>query len=120
MEPLRSTHSHDERRTVAVFDPEGKLADTDRQPHVAAIIRVERDVHIRNAQTGLLRHSAETVFYVANMPVTAARAAETVRAHWKIRIPPVTAGTPPWARTVRASAPTPACLPACAALPSTS
>ena len=88
--PLGSAHSHDkgrnrdERRTVAVFDPADTLADTDWHPHVAAIIRVERDVYTRNAKIGLLRHSAETAFYVANAPVTATRAAEAVRAHWRI------------------------------------
>ena len=60
------------------------LADTDWHPHVAAIIRVERQVYTRNAKTGLLRHSAETAFYVANTPVTAARAAEAIRAHWRV------------------------------------
>jgi len=32
----------------------------------------------------LLRHAAETAFYVSNRPVTATRAAEAIRAHWKI------------------------------------
>ncbi len=88
--PLGSVHSHDkgrnrdERRTVTVFDPNGMLAETGWHPYVAAIIRVERDVYTRNAKTGLLRHSAETAFYVANTPVTAARAAEAIRAHWRI------------------------------------
>jgi len=88
--PLGSACSHDrgrnrdERRTVTVVDPAGKLADTDWHPYVAAIIRVERDVYTRNAKTGLLRHSSETAFYVANTPVTATRAAEAVRAHWRI------------------------------------
>jgi hypothetical protein len=88
--PLGSAHSHDkgrnrdERRTVTVFDPNGMLADTDWHRHVTTVIQVERDVYTRNAKTGLLRHSAETAFYVSNTPVTAARAAEAVRAHWKI------------------------------------
>jgi len=88
--PLGSARSHnkgrnrDERRTVTVFDPNGMLADTDRHPHVAAIIQVERCVYTRNAKTGLLRHSAETAFYVANTPMTAACAAEAIRAHWRI------------------------------------
>ena len=88
--PLGSTCSHnkgrnrDERRTVTVFDPTNKLADTDWHPHVVAIIRVERSVYTRNAATGLLRHSAETAFYVSNTPVIATRAAEAIRAHWKI------------------------------------
>ncbi len=87
---LGSVHSHnkgrnrDERRTVTVFDPANKLAETDWHPHVAAIIRVKRDVYIRNANTGLLRHSAETAFYVSNTPVTATRAAEAIRAHRRI------------------------------------
>ncbi len=90
MAPLgaaRSRHkgrNRDERRTVTVFDPSDSLVDTDWHPHVAVIIRVERDVYTRNAKTGLLRHSSETAFYVANTPVTAARAADAVRAHWKI------------------------------------
>jgi hypothetical protein len=60
--PLGSVRSRDkgrnrdESRTVTVFDPAGKLADTDWHPHVAAIIRVEREVFTRNARTGLLRH----------------------------------------------------------------
>jgi len=88
--PLGSACSHnkgrirDERRTVTVFDPANKLADTDWHPHVAAIIQVERCVYTRNAKTRLLRHSAETAFCVSNTPVTAARAAEAIRAHWKI------------------------------------
>ena len=88
--PLGSTRSHDkgrnrdERRTVAVFDPADELADADWQPHVAAIIRVERRVYTPNTATGLLRHSAEIAFYVSNIPLTAARAAEAIRAHWRI------------------------------------
>jgi len=88
--PIRSAHSHDkdrnrdERRTVTVSDPTDKLADTDWTPHVAAVIQIECDVHTRNAKTGLLRHSAETAFYVANTRVTAAHAAEAIRAYWKI------------------------------------
>jgi predicted transposase YbfD/YdcC len=88
--PLGSAHSHDkgrnrdESRTVAVFDPADKLADTDWHSHVAAIIRVARDVFTRDAKTGLLRHSTETAFYISNTLITATRAAEAVRAHWAI------------------------------------
>ncbi len=52
--------------------------------HVSAIIRVERLVYTRSAKTGLLHHSAETAFYVANRPATAARAADAICTHWKI------------------------------------
>jgi len=88
--PLGSARSHnkgrnrDERRTVTVFDPAERLADTDWHSHVAAIIRVERTIFTRSAKTGLLRHSADTAFYVSNAPLPAARAAEAIRAHWAI------------------------------------
>ena len=88
--PHGSAHTHDkgrnrdERRTVTVFDPADRLADTDWHSYVAAIIRVERRVYTRNAKTGLLRHAAETAFYVSNTPMTAACAAEAIRAHWRI------------------------------------
>ena len=88
--PLGSTHSRDfgrnrdERRTVTVLDPADILSDTDWHPHVAAIIRVEREVFTRSSKTGLLHRSAETAFYVCNMPITAPRAAEAIRAHWRI------------------------------------
>jgi hypothetical protein len=88
--PLASADSHDkgrnrdERRSVSLFDPAGKLADTDWHPHVATIIRVEREVFTRNSKTGLLHHASETAFYVSNTTLTAARAAEAIRAHWRI------------------------------------
>jgi len=87
---LTSVRSHDkgrnrdESRTVTVFHPAGQLAGTDWYPHVAAIVRVEREVFTRNARTGLLRHATETAFYVSNTPVAAARAAQAIRAHWRI------------------------------------
>ena len=87
---LSSAYSRDqgrnrfEHRTVDVFDPARSLAGTDWHPHVAAIIQVKREVFTRNAATGMLRRSAETAFYISNTPLTAARAAQTVRAHWKV------------------------------------
>lgn len=60
------------------------MADTDWHLHVAAIIRVEREVFSRNAATGLLRHASETAFYVANTPLAATRAAAAIRAHWRV------------------------------------
>jgi hypothetical protein len=69
---------------VSVFDPTDKLADTDWQSHVAAIVRVEREVYTRDTKTGLLRHAAETAFYISNKPITAPRAASAIRDHWRI------------------------------------
>ena len=89
-EPLSSHHSHDkargrdESRTVTVFDPAGKLDDSDWKPHVSAIIRVERVVYSRSSRTGLLSGAMETAFYVSNKPLDATRAAQAIRAHWGI------------------------------------
>ena len=88
--PLTSADSHDtgrnrdERRRVTVFDPAGRLAGTDWQHHVAAIIQVERTAFTRNSKTGFLHRSAEIAFYISNAPLTATRAAEAIRAHWKV------------------------------------
>jgi hypothetical protein len=86
-----SAHHDDQRgrsrfesRTVAVFDPGETLAGTDWKPHVVAIVRVERLVYTRAARTGLLNSTRETAFYVSNQPITADRAAEAIRAHWRI------------------------------------
>jgi len=76
--------NRDESRTVSVFDPADTLADTDWHRHIAAVIRVERDVFTRDAKTGLLRHASEIAFYGSNTPITAARAATAIRAHWAI------------------------------------
>lgn len=88
--PLGSAYSRQqgrnrfEHRTVAVFDPAHVLAGTEWHPHVAAIIQVEREVFTRSAATGMLSRSAETAVYVSNTPLTATRAAQAVRAHWKV------------------------------------
>ena len=76
--------NRDESRTVNVFDPADKLANTDWHSHIAVIIRVEREVFTRDVKTGLLRHASETAFYVSNVPITASRAATAIRAHWAI------------------------------------
>jgi hypothetical protein len=75
-----------ETRTVAVFDPTVALAGTQWQPHVAAIIQVERTVQTFQPATGLWKASDETAFYLSNRTLNAALAAEAVRKHWYIEI----------------------------------
>jgi hypothetical protein len=41
-------------------------------------------VFTRNSRTGLLRHASETAFYISNTPLDAPRAADAIRAHWRI------------------------------------
>jgi len=74
----------DEQRIVTVFDPAKAFDGSEWQPHVAAIIRVERSVHTRSSKTGLLTHTSETAFYVANAALSATKAAEATRGHWAI------------------------------------
>lgn len=73
-----------ESRTVAVFQPGENFDGSDWKPHVGAIIRVERLVYTRAVRTGLLNKTSETAFYIANQPLTATRAAEAIRQHWRI------------------------------------
>ena len=81
---LDKARNREETRTVAVFDPLDKLADSDWDPHVAAVVRVERDIFTRSAKTGLWERSTHTAYYLSNTPIAAARAAEAIRAHWTI------------------------------------
>jgi predicted transposase YbfD/YdcC len=76
--------NRDERRTVTVFDPDGKFVGTEWHPHVAAIVRVERKVFTRIVSSGLWGWSAEIAFYVSNTKLTAVNAADAIRSHWKI------------------------------------
>jgi predicted transposase YbfD/YdcC len=73
-----------ESRTVTVFDPADKLANTDWQDHVRAIVRVERIVDKRSAKTGLLSSTMETAYYVCNESLASDRAAQAIRAHWRV------------------------------------
>jgi predicted transposase YbfD/YdcC len=73
-----------ESRTVAVFEPGENFDGSDWKPHVGAIIRVERLVYTRAVRTGLLNKTSEIAFYIANQPLTATRAAEAIRQHWRI------------------------------------
>jgi predicted transposase YbfD/YdcC len=76
--------NRDETRVVTVFDPAKALDGSEWQSHVAAIIRVERGVYTRSSKTGLLNHTSETAFYVANAIVPADTAADATRGHWSI------------------------------------
>ncbi|HWE00318.1 MAG TPA: ISAs1 family transposase [Bryobacteraceae bacterium] len=90
-EPLSSERSIDknrrnrrETRAVAVFEAKPAVAETEWEPHVAAIIRVERAVHHFQPATGRWTRSFETSFYLSNRPLAAQTAAAAVRQHWGI------------------------------------
>src|ERR1700746_3142370 len=64
-----------ETRTVAVFDARPAVAGTEWEPHVAAIIAIERRVLTFRPATGLWDTSRETALYLSNRPICARKAA---------------------------------------------
>jgi hypothetical protein len=73
-----------ETRTVAVFDARPAVRGTEWQPHVKAIIAVERRVLTFKPATGLWNSSSECAFYLSNCPIPAGQAADAIRKHWGI------------------------------------
>ena len=67
-----------------MFDAGPAVKDTQRKPHVAAIIRVERSVGSYQPATGLWKQSHESSIYLSNRPVDAKTAACAIRNHWGI------------------------------------
>ena len=89
--PLSTTQTVDrkkrnrrETRTVAVFDAKPVVAGTEWQPHIAAIIQIERCVNSFKPATGLWTTSTETSLYLSTQTMTATLAANIVRGHWSI------------------------------------
>jgi hypothetical protein len=69
---------------VAVFDAKPAVEDTEWEAHVAAIIQVERIVHVYQPTTGLWKTSMETSIYLSSRAIDARRAADAIRKHWGI------------------------------------
>ena len=103
-----------ETRTVAVFNARPAVAGTEWQPHVAAIIAIERNVLTFRPATGLWDASRETALYLSNRPIRARKAADAVRKHWGIENRQHYT-TSPSAKMPRASAATRASSPDCGA-----
>jgi hypothetical protein len=80
----RKKRNRHETRTVAVFDARQAVAGTEWQPHVAAIVAVERRVLTFQPACGLWKSSFESSFYLSNQPILAGIAAVAVREHWGI------------------------------------
>jgi hypothetical protein len=67
-----------------VFDAKPAVEETEWEPHVAAIIQVERSVGAYQPATGLWKQSLETSIYLSNRSVDAKTAAYAIRKHWGI------------------------------------
>ena len=73
-----------EDRHVAVYLPGSTLDDTEWEPLVAAIVRVERQTLIRSAATGQWTTRRETAFYTSSVVLPAETFAAAIRNHWAI------------------------------------
>ena len=80
----RNRRNRHETRAITVFDATAAVAGTQWEPHVAAVIQVERNVIVRQADTGFWKRSLETSIYLSNRPVSAKIAADAIRKHWGI------------------------------------
>lgn len=80
----KNRRNRHETRAVAVFEATQAVAGTQWEPHVAAIIRVERTVLHFLPATGRWKPSCEVSFYLSSRPITAKTAATVVRNHWAI------------------------------------
>ena len=80
----KNRRNRHERRAVAVFGAKPAVAETEWEPHVAAIIRIERTVFHFQPATGGWKRSFETSFYLSSRPLAAKTAAAAVRQHWAI------------------------------------
>lgn len=73
-----------ETRTLDVFDATLTIAETEWEPYVSQIIRVERFVPKFNTKTRRWDSSHEISFYLSNRPITATKAMDVIRKHWGI------------------------------------
>lgn len=76
--------SRREERRTEVFDVDAAAAETEWTSCLKSAVRVTRSTFIRNAETGLWRHRAETAFYVSSTRLSARHAADVIRGHWSI------------------------------------
>jgi predicted transposase YbfD/YdcC len=90
-QPLTSVQTVDEKRrnrhetrAIAVFDAKPAVTGTEWEPHVAAVIKVERAVNHFQTAAHQWKLSLETSFYLSNRPVEADLAADAIRQHWGI------------------------------------
>ena len=67
-----------------MFDAKCAVTGTEWEPHVAAVIKVERAVNHFQTAARRWKLSLETSFYLSNRPVEADVAADAIRQHWRI------------------------------------
>ena len=103
-----------EDRRVAVYLPGSALDDTEWEPLVAAVVRVERNTLIRSAATGQWTTRRESAFYASSVMLPAKTFASAIRNHWAIENQNHRVATSPSPKTPAASASTRASWRDCA------
>ena len=74
-----------ETRELTMFPAKAWFRDTPWEKLIKTVLRLERTIWRREAATGLLKQTCETVFWVSSASgLTAERWNEWIRAHWRI------------------------------------
>ena len=74
-----------ETRELKVFPAKAWFRDTPWEPLIKTVLRLVRSVWKRDAKTGLLRQTSETVFWVSSLSgPPPQRWIEWIRRHWRI------------------------------------
>lgn len=74
-----------ETRELTVFPVKAWLRHTPWQPLIKTVLRLERTVHKRNPETGLLARTNETVFWISSLDGIAPEIWNGwIRGHWRI------------------------------------
>ena len=74
-----------ETRKLMVFPAKAWFRATPWESLIKTVLRLERSVWKRDAKTGLLHHTCETVFWVSSLSgPTAEKWNEHIRRHWRI------------------------------------
>ncbi len=80
----QNKRSRDEARTAEVFEPGAALEGTGWDEFVACIIKVTRSTLLRNARDRSWDVRADISFYICTTPLSAHKAADAIRSHWRI------------------------------------
>jgi predicted transposase YbfD/YdcC len=74
-----------ETRELAVFSAKAWFRHTPWEPLIKTVLRLDRSVWKRDAKTGLLRETSETVFWVSSLnDPTPDQWNDHIRRHWRI------------------------------------
>jgi predicted transposase YbfD/YdcC len=80
----RNKRMRAESRIVEVFDAGPALEKTAWNGLIVRIIRVKRMTLIRRAKDGMWDKREETSFYVCSAAVSAQKASDAIRSHWRV------------------------------------